>query len=333
MKIIVRAPNWLGDAVLALPAIESLTRSQPEVKIWIAGREWLQDLFLPLEFVYGFIPLPASSHPKDLWKAANLLRKQTFDAGLLLTNSFASAFVFFLAGIPQRWGYARDGRGILLTKRVRSDRKSVSHQLEYYLALVAMLGFDVSRPEFSLTLDEKRIRQAQDRLKALNINFDKPIVVINPGAAYGPVKRWPPLRFAELASRLQERKGAQILIIGSAEERSIAEAIAAGMKTKPIVLSGKTTLRELAGLLQQATLLVTNDTGPMHMANALKVPVVAIFGPTDPDSTGPFQEPATVVFERASCWPCKHRECPIDHKCLSDISAEDVFRASERFLT
>lgn len=333
MKIIVRAPNWIGDAVLALPALESLSRSKPEAEIWIAGRDWVKDLFLPLAFIHDFISQPDSGRPKILWEAAKILRQHHFDAGLLLTNSFASALVFFLAGIPQRWGYARDGRGILLTKGIRHKKGTgPRHQMLYYLDLISSLGFDVNSPELRYRLDEDECRQAKIRLAALDLDFEKPIVVLNPGAYFGPAKRWPPVRFAELAGLIQERAGAQILIIGSSEERELAENISAMMKTKPIVLSGETTLLQLAGILKQASLFITNDTGPMHLAHAMKVPVVAIFGPTDPDSTGPILQPSAVIFKKVSCWPCKHRKCPTDHKCMFEISAEDVYCAGERFL-
>ena len=333
MKIIVRAPNWIGDAVLAWPAIQSLSQSPSVSQVWITGCDWVKDIFPSLGPIQGFIPLPDSAGPGALWKAARILKKHRFDACLLLTNSFSSALLFFLAGIPQRWGYKRDGRGFLLTKRIRFKKKEAPlHQVRYYLDLISSLGFEASSPEFGFDVDEEESRQAQVRLESLGVESTKPLVVLNPGAFYGPAKRWPPRRFAELAVLFQERVGAQILIIGSAEERELAETISAQMKIKPLVLSGKTTLPQLAAILHLATLLVTNDSGPMHLANALKIPVVAIFGPTKPEETGPFQQPSSVVQKKVSCWPCQHRECPTDHRCMQEISAEDLFSASEGYL-
>ncbi len=333
MKIAVRAPNWIGDSILALPAIAALQENYPEAEIWICGLEWIKDIFLPLNFVKGVIPLKSPSRLRGLLKSAKILKKKQFDVGVLLTNSFSSALLFLLAKIPQRWGYNRDFRGLLLTKPVKIGDSSLPvHQVLYYTNLLSGLGLPTSHQSLALTLDPAVRQQAQDLLVSLGITFQRPIVILNPGAFYGTAKRWPASRFAELASMLQEKVQADILIVGSVDELVLAQTIASLMKDPPFILSGKTTVSQLAGVLSHATLFVSNDSGPMHLANSFGVPVIAVFGPTDPQITGPFQQPSAVVKKDTDCWPCRHRECPTDHRCMGNISAADVYKAGERFL-
>lgn len=333
MKIVVRAPNWIGDAILSLPALESLRKNFPQAQIWIAAREWVKDLFTSYHFIKGVIPLSNLDSLKGVRSAAKNLKESNFDTGILLTNSFSSAFLFYLAKIPERWGYTRDGRGILLTRSVTpKGREELSHQLNYYLELISGLGLKTYPSEIYLPLTQEEKSSAKEMLLSLNIDLKRPLVVLNPGASYGPAKRWPASRFAEVARLFQQRKNAEILIIGSSDESELAESIVSSMTKKPLSLAGKTNLRLLAGLISHAAVFVTNDSGPMHLANALKTPVTAIFGPTDPRLTGPFQEPAMVIKKDVLCWPCSYRECPFDHGCMMKIEPEEVFKASQKFL-
>jgi heptosyltransferase-2 len=333
MKIVIRAPNWIGDAVLALPVFESVRHNFPQAEVWIAGREWIQDLFPSLEGFKGLLSLPDEHGWAGFRKAVKIIKDNNFDAGLLLPNSFRSALLFYLARIPQRWGYNRDGRRFLLTKRVPSPGQTVPlHQAQYYLKLIEGLGLKPAPGRHYLKIDAREIHDSRLRLESLGISFKRPLVALNPGAQYGSAKRWPAQKFADLALLLQQRKNADILVVGAEDEVALAEDIAERMKIKPQIMSGKTTLSQLAGLLHHAQLLVTNDSGPMHMASALRTPVVAVFGPTEPARTGPFHQPAAVVSKEVDCWPCRHRECPSDHRCMTEITAEDVFRACEEFL-
>jgi len=333
MKIAVRAPNWIGDSILALPAIAALHENFPEAEIWICGLDWIKDIFLPLNYVEGVIPLKSPPRLRALLQDTKRLKKNQFDVGLLLTNSFSSALLFFLAKIPQRWGYDRDFRKLLLTKKVKINNSILSvHQVMYYTSLLSGLGLPASPRPLVLTLDPAVLQHANDLLVSLGRSFQHPLVVLNPGAFYGSAKRWPASQFAELATMLQEKNQADILIVGSADEFVLAQTIASLMKHPPFILSGKTTVSQLAALLLHATLFVSNDSGPMHMANSLGVPVIAIFGPTDPQLTGPYQQPSVVVKKDIDCWPCRYRECPTDHRCMESISAADVYRACERFL-
>lgn len=334
MKIVVRAPNWIGDVVLSFPALESLRKNLPQAQIWIAAREEVQDLYSSFDFVKGIIPLSGLNSFKNMKENAKKIREYNFDVGLLFTNSFSSALLFFLAKIPQRWGYSRDNRGFLLTKGVpfKNQDEPAFHQVNYYLNLISGLGFQISRPELIVPLSPEEKDWPRKELSAAGYDPNKPLVILNPGASYGPSKRWPASRFAELASLLQKKNKAQIVIVGSAEEVELAESIASSMIQKPLNMAGKTNLRQLAELISLANLFITNDSGPMHITNALRVPLIAIFGPTDPRVTGPFHQPSTVIKKDAPCWPCSYRKCPFDHRCMMEIEPEEIFMASQNFL-
>ncbi len=333
MKIVVRAPNWIGDAVLALPALEQFRQNSPGMELWVAAHGWVRDVFEGHPRVDGTIALPPLSGWNAFSTSVRLLKPHGFDAGLLLTNSFSSALLFTAAGIPERWGYSRDGRRLLLTRSLRPESKPPpNHQVFYYMHLISALGFGSSNPKLSLPLTEQDLRSSQVLLESRGVDPEKKRVVLNPGAFFGAAKRWPPERFSELAVRLQKSLDAEILVIGSSEEEPLARVISDGMTKKAHVLNGATSLRTLAAVLSTADLVVSNDSGPMHIANALKTPLVAIFGPTDPRLTGPFQAPCRVVRKDVSCWPCSHRKCPTDHRCMTRISTEDVASACHELL-
>jgi lipopolysaccharide heptosyltransferase II len=330
MKIIVRAPNWVGDCVLAVPALRSLRRGFPQAGIWVAARAETGELFAVDGLADGTIVLPEDKGWRGLRPAAAKIREGSFDAGLLLANSFGSALLFYLSGIPERWGYAADGRSLLLTKPVPRPRGPARrHHVHYYLDLVAGLGLEPLPPEMRVGLPAADREAARVRLERLGVALSRPIVTICPGASYGPAKRWPAERFAEAAALIQERRGAEILIVGSAAEAGIAEAVRKGMQRQPHILTGATSLRELMGVISWSTLLISNDTGPLHLANALGVPVVAVFGPTDPAVTGPFAPPALVVKKDVPCWPCYYRGCPLDHRCMTLIAPGEVAAAAD----
>ncbi len=333
MKIVVRAPNWIGDAILSIPALASLPNNFPDAEIWVCASDWTRGIFDPLDWIKGTISLPNQNSFKKTRSSAIKLKKHAFDIGILFTNSFGSALLFSLAGIPQRWGYARDGRHFLLTKRVETSLlEAPRHHLHYYLSLISKLGLETAPIELDFPLSDEALTQAHNLLLSLSLDTDKPFIILSPGASYGPAKCWPAPSYARLASLLQKHQNAQILIIGSETDREIARTIAALMPDPPIDLTGKTTLPQLAGVIRLSALFITNDSGPMHLANALKVPVVAIFGPTDPRITGPYQKPSTVLQEHVPCWPCSYRECPFEHQCMTQITPERVHEECQNLL-
>lgn len=333
MKIVVRAPNWIGDAILCLPALASLRKSLADTELWVTASEWTKGIFDLLDWISGTISLSNKTNYKNLRSDALELKEHAFDTGILFTNSFGSALLFALANIPQRWGYDRDGRHLLLTKRVRtSPLEAPRHHIQYYLTLISGLGFKAEPPKLDFPLTEEVIDQASDLFRSLSVDMKKPIVILSPGASYGPAKRWPAPFFSRLATLLQTHHDAEVLLIGSDTDKEIAQSIASPMLKKPKDLIGKTTLTQLAGAISQSALFITNDSGPMHLANALKVPLVAIFGPTDPRITGPYQEPSKVLKKRVPCWPCSYRECPFEHQCMTQITPEMVHEECQDFL-
>jgi len=333
MNLLARAPNWIGDAVMTFPALQSLKVNYPDFQLWVAARGWVKELFQNLDYIDGVIPLPDSAQLKNILSSANRIKPFKFETGLLFTNSFSSALLFFAARIPNRWGYARDGRRFLLTKTPSyTIKKSPHHHVYHYLDLLEGLGMTTIAPELSFPVPETVIQKAVHRLKKCGINPDRPLVVFNPGASYGPAKQWPMASFAQLGSMLQNTFRAEIILVGASSEVEIGKSIASLMEKKPCVTMGQTTLLDLAGILKAASLVVSNDSGPMHLANAIHTPVVALFGPTDPQITGPLQQPSAVIKKEVPCWPCKYRKCPIDHRCMNEINPEEVFTICQEFL-
>lgn len=312
--IVVRAPNWLGDAVLSLGAVRDLRRNFPAARLEVLARPWVAPLYEAVSEVDAVRP------SRGLRADRQDLRGR-FDAAVLLPNSFASALTMRAAGIPERWGYATDGRGPLLTRKARVPREVRGRsQVYYYRAMLAGIGLAVSAsPDVQLTAREAWT----DRATAL-LGAPGPWIGLNPGAFFGSAKRWVPARYAAAGERLARDTGARIAIVGGTLERPLGEAIAAAMNVPARVLCGETTLGELVGVLAQLRLLLTNDSGPMHVAAALGVPVVAVFGPTDWRETGPVGARQRLVREPVPCAPCLLRECPIDHRCMRRVGVERV---------
>jgi heptosyltransferase-2 len=321
-RLLLRAPNWLGDVVLSLGAVRDLRRNFPRARIEVLARPAVAEL-------YRAVPqLDAVRESAGLRADVPALRG-AFELAVLLPNSFASALSLWLARIPERWGYATDGRGLLLTRRARvpSGLRGAS-EVYYYRAMLAGLGLEVSAsPDCTLAC----LPQWSDRGRSL-LGEAGPWIGLNPGAFFGSAKRWLPERYAAVGDSLARSQDARVVVLGSAADRPLGEAVAAMMRTPARVLCGRTTLGELAGVLSQLELLVTNDSGPMHVAAALGVPLVAVFGPTDWRETAPVGNNHRLVREAVECAPCKLRVCPIDHRCMRRIDADRVADAALELL-
>ena len=314
-RIVVRAPNWIGDVVLSLGAVRDLRRNFPAARIEVLARAWVADL-------YRAVPEIDAVRIATAVRADAEALRGAFDIAVVLPNSFGSALPAWLAGIGERWGYSTDGRRPLLTRApaVPAQVRGRS-QVYYYRAMLAGAGLRVSAtPDVSLRCPPEWSASA-DRLLAGDAG--KPWVGINPGAFYGTAKRWLPERFAAVGDTLA-RDGAQIALVGGPAERPVGEAIAAQMTAPARLLCGETTLPELAGVLSRVRILVTNDSGPMHVAAALGVPTVTVFGPTDWRETHPFGDGHRLVREPVHCSPCLLRECPIDHRCMRRVTVDRV---------
>jgi heptosyltransferase-2 len=333
MRIVVLAPNWLGDAVLALPAIAALRRGHADAHLVVAARRSVADLFRMTPAVDAVLTLESDGR---WWRRAafrsDVSRLRDFDLALLLPNSFQSAWMASAAGIVERWGYASDARSRLLTRAV--PRIKNGHQAEYYRRLVTSLGLPAggSVPEIDLTGAARA--GARDLLTREGHPPDAALVVLAPGAAYGKAKQWIPAHVAALMSRLTRERAATCAIVGSAADRHVASSIrdmvgdfGAG---RLIDLAGRTSLEELAAVLAVADACVCNDSGSMHLAAAVGTPVIAIFGPTNEHATRPLARPGRPVHlltHDVWCRPCMLRECPIDHRCMTGITPEQVFAA------
>jgi lipopolysaccharide heptosyltransferase II len=341
-KILVRATNWIGDAVISLPALEALGARFPRAEIVLLSKPWVSEVYAHCRGVLRQIiydPLDKHRGPKGMERLAGDLRSERFDLAVLFQNAFQAAWLAWRAGIPARIGYARDGRGLLLTDAVPvPPRGAYGHEAYYYLQLLFRAGL-IERPEPVKPIEEPRLALgdaellwAAKRLQALRLDGPRFLIGIHPGASFGPAKRWPPERFAALGDRLIGTLGADVLIFGSAAEIPLAESIAQAMKQAPTVLAGKTTLTQMLALVAHCQLVFTNDSGPMHLAAALGLPLVAVFGSTDERATGPMSASARVVKHPVECNPCGLRACPIDFRCMQNVTVENVAKAAMELL-
>jgi heptosyltransferase-2 len=335
MNLVVFSPNWLGDAVMALPAIRDLRRHVADGRLTVAARPAIAPLFTMVEGVDQVTTLSAGGGMRTLASIredAAQLASHEFDAAVLLPNSFASALVAYRAAIPERWGFAADFRGRLLTRSLARPKGLT--QADYYQALVAALGVETG-PQYA--------RLAAPAAVPGGVLPQGPFAVLAPGAAYGRAKQWPPERFAELAAALMRDLAWSVVLVGSAADAAVCADIAVKARTTvgagpvdglPSIVdaSGRTTLPELAAVMARAQAIVSNDSGAMHLASAVGRPVVAVFGPTNetrtaPLASGPDAPRPVVVTSHVWCRPCMLRECPIDHRCMTDITAGSVVGA------
>jgi heptosyltransferase-2 len=334
-KIMVRATNWIGDAVMSLPALEALDAHFPDSEIVLVSKPWVSELYWNHPAVSRQIVYDAEGEhrgARGFWKLVRKLRSERFDAAILLQNAFHAAWMAWRAGIPVRIGYARYGRSSLLSEAVEvPPHTAYGHQAYYYLQLLFRSGL-IEMPqkveEVHLHLAESERRWAVEQLETLGLSGKRFLVGICPGATFGAAKRWLPDRYAKLADRLIDALGADVLIFGSLSEIPLAETVARAMGHTPVLVAGKTTLREFMALLAKCHLVITNDSGPMHLAAALGSPLLAIFGSTNERATGPVGLRVRTIKHPVECSPCGLRECPIDFRCMTGTSVDDAYRAA-----
>ncbi len=312
-RIVIRAPNWLGDVVLSLPAVRDIRRAHKEASIHVVARPSVAALYEAVSEIDGVLVAAGfAAEARAMGKG--------FDLAFLLTNSIGTALAALVAGVPERWGFSTEGRGVLLTRKA-SVPASVRgrSQVHYYRAMLAAMGLPTSDAlDTSLTAPPAWIEAGRALLGSGRF------FGIAPGAAKGSAKQWPPDRFAETADRLGGELGAQAVLLGSAADAGPALEVASAMKTPPLNLCGRTDLRTFAGVLASLEGLVANDSGAMHLGAALGIPTVGVFGPTNPGETHPVGRRATFVSGVAECSPCRHVTCPIDHRCMTSIAPETV---------
>jgi len=329
-NVLVRATNWLGDAVMSLPALRALREALPKERISVAARPGLVDLYARESCIDHVIAYPKPQGLGERLAFAAKLRAERFDCAILFQNAFDAALIAWLARMPVRIGYDRDARGLLLTHAVPAPRPGEipRHERFYYLELLRRAGLVPSLPNVeAIRLSGIDAAREAGVRRLAGMGIAGPVIGISPGAAYGNAKRWPPERFAEAGGEVAATLGATVLIFGSADERPLCEAVAAPVRESGAAvrnLAGETTLGEFIEMAAASRLFLTNDSGGMHVAYAVGVPTVAVFGATDATATGPTSPLARVVREPVECAPCLLRECPIDHRCMTRVSAARV---------
>lgn len=391
MTVMIRVPNWVGDAVMAEPALRELRRMFSEAHITLVARPWVAGLFegegladevIPLSDARGFLQTTSR-----FLTSARRLRRERFDLAVLLQNAFGAALLARAAGARKIAGYPTDGRRTLLDYVIplEPDYKT-AHQVHHYLNIAARLEqklegatrikIDAAQPRLRVT--EEARERAERMLERSGIILSSgwraeddeildsagcskaagfpgaqsqkdsqaapsaanpapraaryPIVALNPGATNSRAKQWLAERFAETADRLAERDGFQAIIVGAPGDIEAASEVAKRMRSRSVVLAGRTSIAELKAVLSCAQLVISNDTGAAHVSAALGVPTVVIFGPTKHLSTRPLSDVATFVRHDVECSPCMLRDCPIDHRCMTRVEVSDVYLAAQNLL-
>jgi heptosyltransferase-2 len=337
-RVVVRGTNWVGDAVMTIPALRELRRVLPHAHITLATRSWARGLFAEADFIDDLLIYDRGAGDlRAVVRQVRQWRRQPFDLAVLFQNAFEAAVIAAGARVPVRLGYATERRRALLTHPLAVPAwKEERHELFYYLNLVSELerllygtsNVESREPVFALAVSDERKAQAHELLLAHGAREARPLIALCPGSINSRAKRWPAERYAALADRFIEELGANVALVGSTEEMDVALEVCARMRHEPVMLVGRTDLAQAVAVLSVSDLLVTNDTGPAHIAAALDCPTLVIFGPTDPTTTRPFSSAAEVIRRPPDCAPCMLRDCPIDHRCMTLISADEVFARS-----
>lgn len=335
-KIIVRMPNWLGDLVMATPVLHDLRNRFPHAHITAMCQGGVGGLLQEnphVDEIYSFSRPSGWIHRSGRKELIENLRHGEYDLGILLTNSFSSAWWFWKGHIPYRLGFATHWRSFLLTKAVPLPKKlQTQHLVLTYKALLEPLGIAISNTAPELFVSKAESLAAQDLLAKFGIIYGKNIIVgINPGAAYGSAKCWLPDRFEEVARKLLENEDVCLVFFGDKTGAPLVDDICQKLPQRTVNLAGKTSLRELVALTQLSSIFLTNDSGPMHIAAALKKPLVALFGSTSDVKTGPYGG-GTVIHKHVECSPCYKRECPIDFRCMKRIGVDEVYAEIQKLM-
>ena len=343
MKLLVRATNWVGDAMFSIPALAALRARWPSAQITVLGRPWVLELYRGQGFADRLVCFDSNGRHRGvlgLERLAGELRGEHFDAAVLFQNAFQAAWLAWRARIPERIGYARDGRSPLLTKPVpvAVGDGIPRHEAHYYLELLHgagwLDGFTRAQPITPprLEIASSDAERAEAFLERAGSPAGSVRVALGPGAAFGSAKCWPANRYAALAQRLAQQYGAKVLVFGSSADAAVANEVELGAGEGVINLVGRTTIGDLPALLSRCSLFIGNDSGATHVAAAVGVPVVVIFGPTDPAGSHPLTPQLSVVHRKVACSPCFLRHCPIDHRCMKLLEMEMVLEAARKWL-
>ncbi len=334
-NILIRMPNWLGDAVMATPILADVRNKWPDAKITamcqgsvcslLIGNPYIDEIFsftCPNEFL-------RRQKKRDLIER---IRQGRYDLGILLPNSFSSAWWLWRGRVKRRIGFAADGRSLLLTKAIPFPKKrGQEHLVKTYKRLLDPLGIPISETMPKLFSTEEEKLAAEQLLTQFDVPKNGKVVGINPGAAFGSAKCWLPDRFRGVIEKLLKDPNVYVVCFGDQAGASLVHEICEGLPPRAINLAAATSLRELIALIARCNVFLTNDSGPMHIAAALKTPLVALFGSTNDIATGPYKH-GDVIHKHVSCSPCYKRTCPIDFKCMTRIETDEVYEALLRHL-
>ena len=339
MKLLIRATNWVGDAIMALPALQVVRRRFAEAHIAVLALPYVAQIYEGQGIADELIIYDRKSEHAGIRgreRLAAALKSKQFDTALLLQNAFDAAWISWRAGIPQRIGYHRDGRGILLTKAIPVPKalEIPVHEKFYYVELLRRAGWLESLPEvleISLSVTAERLEKAEQKLRTLGARAGAVRIAVGAGASYGSAKCWPAERFAQALNQIRRERDADIILFGTPAETEVSAAIQAGLTQPALDLTGETQIAELPALLSRCSAFLGNDSGAMHVAAAVGLPIVAVFGPTDPLGTAPVTPRCAIVQAKPYCSPCFLRRCPTDHRCMTAVApymvSEPLLRA------
>ncbi len=335
-RLLIVMPSWVGDTVMAMPTVSALRTLYPQAHIAALARPAVEPIIDACPWIDQI--LSGNARSKSTFALVRRLRRQKFDMAVVLPNSFRSALTVKMARVPRRVGYDRDGRGFLLTDRLVARRAGGEYvpvpTRDYYLGIASYLGAADADPTMRLFTHEPDDEQARQLLTEQGCPpQESPLVLLIPGAAYGPAKRWLPQRFAQVADRCGEAFGAKVLIGGAAHDRDVVDQVAAAMNHTAVNLPALgVDLRLFKSIVRLVSLLISNDTGPRHIAAAFGVPVVTIFGPTDPAWSHIGFDKERQVMVKVECGPCQLKTCPLDHRCMKQIDTDMVFEHAAQLL-
>lgn len=319
---------------MQIPALREVRRIFPKAHVTLCTREWAKGIFQDAKFIDDFLIIEPD---ESVFQSAKKWRKGKYDLAILFTNSFQTALLSKLGKVKKRFGYANEGRSFLLTNSFEKPIwKDERHEIYYYLNLVAEVEnhyFGITSEQnviFELAVSDERKNAARRILSENDVDLSKKIIALCPGSTNSRAKRWQSESYAKLNDRLQSNFPANIILIGDKSELDVSREVVEKSNNKPLVLTGKTSLAEVTAILSLCDLLVSNDTGPAHISAALGTKTIVIFGPTNPKTTHPIG--AEIVRQEVECSPCMLRDCPIDHRCMTRISADEVFLKVQNLL-